>query len=56
MPRPDKKPDKKPSNRYYLKHKGGDPRNHSWREVGEEEYNNASGDQFIKKVTESEVG
>ena len=44
-----------PSNRYYLKHKGGDPRNHNWREVGEEEYNNASDDQFIKKVTESEV-
>ena len=41
--------------RYYLKHKGGDPRNHNWREVGEEEYDNASDDQFIKKVTESEV-
>ena len=48
MPRPDKKPKRKP-NRYYLKHKGGDPRNHTWREVTEYDFDKANKENFFKK-------
>jgi len=35
--------------RYYLKHKGGDPRNHSWREVGKYDFDKASEENYFKK-------
>jgi len=35
--------------RYYIKWKGGDPRNHSWIEVGIEQYNNASKLSYFRK-------
>ena len=54
MPRPDKKPKRKP-NRYYLKHKGGDPRIHPWREVSEGDYDKASNNLFFKKINDLEV-
>ena len=54
MHRPDKKPKRKP-NRYYLKHKGGDPRNHTWREVSEGDYDKASNNLFFKKINDLEV-
>ena len=34
---------------YYIKYKGGDPRNHSWIEVGIEQYNNASKLSYFRK-------
>jgi len=34
---------------YYLKYKGGDPRNHSWREVTEYDFNEASKKDYFKK-------
>jgi len=35
--------------KYYLKHKGGDPRNHSWREVGKYDFDKASEENYFKK-------
>tara|TARA_R110000765_G_scaffold144654_1_gene246709 strand:- start:28 stop:360 length:333 start_codon:yes stop_codon:yes gene_type:complete len=37
-------------NRYYIKIKGGDPRNHEWREVGVRDYDEAADDKFFKKT------
>ena len=34
---------------YYIKYKGGDPRNHNWIEVGIEQYNNVSEESYFKK-------
>jgi len=41
--------------RYYIKVKGGDPRNHSWKEVGEDEYTKANKLEFFKR-TETKQG
>ena len=35
--------------RYYIKYKGGDPRNHSWIEVSIEQYNNVSEESYFRK-------
>ena len=35
--------------RYYIKWKGGDPRNHSWIEVGIEQYSDASELNYFRK-------
>ena len=35
--------------RYYIKYKGGDPRNHGWIEVGIEQYNDASKFSYFRK-------
>ncbi len=35
--------------RYFIKLKGGDPRNHSWREVGEEKFRRARDGKYFKK-------
>ena len=35
--------------RYYIKHKGGDPRNHNWVEVTEYTYNNVNKESHFKK-------
>ena len=35
--------------RYYIKYKGGDPRNHSWIEVSVEQYNNVSEESYFRK-------
>ena len=35
---------------YYIKEKGGDPRNHSWKEVGEDEYTKANKLEFFKRT------
>ena len=35
--------------KYYLKYKGGDPRNHSWREVTEYDFDKANKENFFKK-------
>tara|TARA_R110002012_G_scaffold134827_2_gene288355 strand:+ start:171 stop:815 length:645 start_codon:yes stop_codon:yes gene_type:complete len=40
----------KPLKSYYIKEKGGDPRNHSWKEVGESEYEKAKKSEFFKKI------
>ena len=34
---------------YYIKYKGGDPRNHSWIEVSVEQYNNVSEISYFRK-------
>ena len=34
---------------FYIKNKGGDPRNHSWIEVSEYEYDKASKEDYFKK-------
>ena len=34
---------------FYIKSKGGDPRNHNWLEVGEFDYNNANKESYFKK-------
>ena len=34
---------------YYIKYKGGDPRNHSWIEVSVEQYNNVSEEIYFRK-------
>ena len=34
---------------FYIKNRGGDPRNHSWLEVNEYEYNKASKKNYFKK-------
>ena len=34
---------------YYIKYKGGDPRNHSWIEVSIEQYNNVSEESYFRK-------
>ena len=34
---------------YYIKYKGGDPRNHSWIEVSVEQYNNVSEESYFRK-------
>ena len=39
--------------RYYLKHKGGDPRNHSWREVIEYDFNKANKEDYFKKEVDN---
>ena len=38
---------------YYLKFKGGDPRNHSWREVTEYDFNKASKEDYFKKEVDN---
>jgi len=35
--------------RYYIKRKGGDPRNHSWMEVGEEKFRRVRDKKYFKK-------
>ena len=35
---------------FFLKNKGGDPRNHTWREVSKEKYLIADQDSFFKRV------
>ena len=35
--------------RRYIKRRGGDPRNHSWLEVGEGEFRRARDEEFFKK-------
>ena len=35
--------------RLYIKCRGGDPRNHSWVEVGEEQFRQAKDKEFFKK-------
>jgi len=35
--------------RYYIKYKGGDPRNHSWIEVGPEQYDDVSELSYFRK-------
>jgi hypothetical protein len=42
--------------RHYIKHKGGDPRNHSWVEVGEEQFRQAKNREFFKKELAIELG
>ena len=39
--------------RYYIKYKGGDPRNHSWIEVGIEQYSDASELSYFRKEVNS---
>jgi len=34
---------------YYIKYKGGDPRNHSWIEVSVEQYNDVSEESYFRK-------
>ena len=34
---------------YYIKYKGGDPRNHSWIEVGPEQYDDVSELSYFRK-------
>ena len=34
---------------FYIKNKGGDPRNHNWIEVSEYEYDKASKENYFKK-------
>jgi len=36
--------------RFFLKHKGGDPRNHHWVEVGESEFKKANERDCFKKI------
>ena len=36
--------------RFYLKNKGGDPRNHEWHEVSETMFIIATEDEFFKKA------
>ena len=36
--------------RFYLKQKGGDPRNYEWHEVSETMYDMATDDEFFKKL------
>ena len=38
---------------YYLKFKGGDPRNHSWREVTEYDFNEANKEDYFKKEVDN---
>ena len=37
---------------FYIKNRGGDPRNHNWLEVGEYEYKKASKENYFKKEVE----
>ena len=39
--------------RYYIKYRGGDPRNHSWREVTEYDFNKASKEDYFKKEVDN---
>ena len=39
--------------RYYIKYKGGDPRNHSWIEVGPEQYYDVSELSYFRKEVNS---
>ena len=34
---------------YYIKYKGGDPRNHSWIDVSVEQYNDVSEESYFRK-------
>jgi hypothetical protein len=36
--------------RFYLKQKGGDPRNHAWHEVSETMFDIGTKDEFFKKI------
>ena len=36
--------------RFFLKHLGGDPRNHHWVEVGEYEFKKANERDYFKKI------
>ncbi len=36
--------------RFYLKQKGGDPRNHEWHEVSETRYDMAIDEEYFKKT------
>ena len=38
---------------YYIKYKGGDPRNHSWIEVGIEQYSDISELSYFRKEVNS---
>ena len=35
--------------KYYIKYRGGDPRNHTWREVTEYDFDKANKENFFKK-------
>jgi hypothetical protein len=37
---------------FYIKHKGGDPRNHNWLEVDKDDYIKASKKDYFKKEVE----
>jgi len=39
--------------KYYLKRRGGDPRNHSWREVIEYDFNKANKEDYFKKEVDN---
>ena len=39
--------------RYYIKYKGGDPRNHGWIEVGIEQYSDVSELSYFRKEVSS---
>ena len=39
--------------KYYLKRRGGDPRNHSWREVADYDFNKASKEDYFKKEVDN---
>ena len=39
--------------RYYIKYKGGDPRNHGWIEVGIEQYSDVSELSYFRKEVNS---
>ena len=39
--------------RYYIKHKGGDPRNHSWIEVTDYDFDKANEENFFKKEVDN---
>tara|TARA_R100000781_G_scaffold29742_1_gene21844 strand:- start:583 stop:768 length:186 start_codon:yes stop_codon:yes gene_type:complete len=39
--------------KYYLKRRGGDPRNHSWREVADYDFNKANKEDYFKKEVDN---
>jgi len=39
--------------KYYLKRRGGDPRNHSWREVTDYDFNKANKEDYFKKEVDN---
>ena len=41
--------------RHYIKRKGGDPRNHSWMEVGGDEFRRAKDGDYFKKELSVEI-
>ena len=43
-------PDRLESLRFFLKQRGGDPRNHDWHEVSETMFDIGTDDEFFKKI------